>query len=136
MIPIALAKKEAATTGVNGSNHKRRNKVMEKLSEKQSPNYKEMKKTLANLGNALIQAELASDITIRLYESIEDFTFRCGKFEYNINAANPYDAESYYAFVASIEEYMKEMIKDYEDRIFELEYAKAIMEVYFTEKNK
>ena len=109
---------------------------MEKLSEKQTPNIAEVRKTLVGLGNVLIQAGLVENIECRWYSSIEDFTFRCGKYEYEINAAYPYNEEEYQSFVESIKDDMKKTIADYEKRIFSLECAKAVIEVYLTEKEK
>ena len=109
---------------------------MEKLSEKQTPNIAEIRKTLVGLGNVLIQAGLVENLECRWYSSIEDFTFRCGKYEYEINAAYPYNEEEYLSFVESIKDDMKKKIADYENQIFSLECAKAVMEVYLTEKEK
>ena len=107
---------------------------MEKLSEKQTPNIAEMRKTLIGLGNVLIQAELADDISMQNYEFIEEFTFRCGEFKYAFNAANPYEEKSYNDFVDSVKDFLKEKVSDYEKQIFALECAKAVMEVYLTDK--
>ena len=109
---------------------------MEKLSEKQCPSVAEIKKTLAGLGNVLIQAELADSISLQHYSSIDNLTFRCGAFEYEWNSVNPFSEETFNAFVASVEDFLKQTVKDYEKRIFELECSKAIVEVYLTEKNK
>jgi hypothetical protein len=109
---------------------------MEKLSEKQTPNIAEMRKTLVGLGNVLVQAGLVENLECRWYPSIEDFTFRCGKYEYDINDALPYNEEEYQSFVESIKDDMKKTIEDYEKQIFSLECAKAVIEVYLTEKEK
>lgn len=109
---------------------------MEKLSEKQTPNIAEMRKTLVGLGNVLVQAGLAENIECRWYSSINDFTFRCGKYEYGFNSTTPYNEEEYLSLVESIKDDMKNTIADYEKQIFSLECAKAIMEVYLTEKGK
>lgn len=109
---------------------------MEKLSEKQCPSVAEIKKTLVGLGNVLIQAELADSISLQYYSSLDDLTFKCGAFEYGWNPAKPYSEETFNAFVTSVEDFLKQTVKDYEKRIFELECSKAIVEVYFTEKNK
>lgn len=109
---------------------------MKKTSEKQCPSVAEIKKTLVGLGNVLIQAELADNIIMKYYEYIGDFQFECGDFKYSFSNANPFDEESFNGFVASVEEYLKKTVEDYEARIFELECSKAVVELYFTEKNK
>lgn len=109
---------------------------MEKLSEKQTPNYEEMRKTLVGLGNVLIQADLADGISCTLYRSIGDFSFKCGKFEYQANTTHPYDEAEYLLFVKSIEDFMMDTIKDYEERIFAMECNKAIMEIYLNNKKE
>lgn len=106
---------------------------MEKLSEKQTPDFVEMRKTLVGLGNVLIQAGLAEDINCRFYPTIKDFAFQCGKHHYEVNSVNPYDEESYNSFVESIKDFMRSKVKDYEEQIFALECSKAVIEVYFSE---
>lgn len=109
---------------------------MEKLSEKQTPNMSEIRKTLVGLGNVLIQAGLEENLECRLYSAINDFTFSCGDFHYEINVVKPYDEQEYNAFVESIETFMKEKVEDYEKQIFALECSKAVMDLYLTEKHK
>lgn len=109
---------------------------MEKLSENQTPNFAEIRKTLAGLGNVLIQAELAENIELRFYECLNDLYFKCGDFECTINASVPFDEVAFTAFIDEVKSFMKSMIKDYEERIFKMECSKAVMEVYLTEKEK
>lgn len=106
---------------------------MEKLSEKQTPDFVEMRKTLVGLGNVLVQAGLADDISFKFYPSLEDLSFSCGDFKYEVNAVNLYDEESYNAFVENVKAYLKTKVKDYEERIFALECSKAVIEVYLSE---
>lgn len=108
---------------------------MEKLSEKQSPNLVEMRKTLVGLGNVLIQANLAEEISMTVYPYSKEFSFSCGDFKYSVSSIHPYDEEEYQTFIKSIEDFMMDKIKDYEERIFALECEKAIMEVYLNNKN-
>lgn len=128
-------KRKAADTGSNGNNQKR-NKVMENLSEKQSPNYVEMRKTLVGLGNVLIQAGLAEGIKFAYLPYIDDMEFKCGDFSLEFNSVHPYDEQEYLAFIQSVEDYMRASVKDYEARILNYECSKAVMEIYLTEKNK
>ena len=109
---------------------------MEKLSEKQTPNYEEMRKTLVGLGNVLIQADLADNISCNLYPMIGHFCFECGEFKYEVNTLSPYDETEYLTFVKSIEDFMMDKIKDYEERIFDLECSKAVMELYLNNKKE
>lgn len=109
-------------------------KDMKKLSEKQSPNFVEMRKTLVGLGNVLVQAGLADGITYLEYPTIKQMNFSCGDFSLEITEKE-YDTEKFDSFVKSVEDYMKQTIKDYEHSIFEMECAKAIMEVYLTKEN-
>lgn len=106
---------------------------MEKLSEKQTPDFVEMRKTLVGLGNVLIQAGLAEDISCKFYPNLEDFSFDCGDFGYEVSAIRPYNEDEYHLLVENIKDYMREKVKDYEKRIFALECAKAVIEVYLSE---
>lgn len=119
---------------MNGSNLKKRNKVMENQSEKQTPDLVEVRKTLVGLGNVLVQAGLADGINYREWSTIGSVSFQCGDFAYDIPLDGSYDEESYRTFVENIKSYLKAKVKDYEERIFALECSKAVIEVYFSEK--
>lgn len=106
---------------------------MEKLSEKQTPDFVEMRKTLVGLGNVLVQAGLADSINYREWATIRSVSFQCGDFEYDISSDGSYDEESYRTFVENIKSYLKAKVKDFEERIFALECSKAVIEVYFSE---
>lgn len=107
---------------------------MEKLSEKQTPDFVEMRKTLVGLGNVLIQAGLADSISCLYYSVIEDFSFTCADFKYEVNAAQSYDESAYLSFVDEIKSYLKEVVNDYEKQILDLECSKAVIEIYLSEK--
>ena len=109
---------------------------MEKLSEKQTPNFSEIRKTLVGLGNVLIQADLADSIQLKYYEFLQDLDFKCGDFEYSINQSRPFEESTYMSFIENVKAYMKNVIKDYDERIFKMECSKAVMEVYLTETDK
>ena len=134
MKSLASAKKRKPSTRGCTAVIKNQFKDMEKLSEKQTPNVTEMRKTLVGLGNVLVQAGLVENIECKYYSSIEDFTFSCGDFHYEFNVACPYNEEEYQSFVKFIEDYMKERIEEYEKTIFEIECSKAVMEVYLTKE--
>lgn len=106
---------------------------MEKLSEKQTPNFEEMRKTLVGLGNVLIQAGLADSIHCVFYSCLKELNFSCGEFKYEVSSINQYDDDSYNAFVENVKAYLKTKVKDYEERIFALECSKAVIEVYLSE---
>ena len=106
---------------------------MEKLSEKQTPDFVEMRKTLVGLGNVLIQAGLADEISCVYYPSLEDFSFKCGEFKYDVSVSRPYNEDEYHLMVENIKQFMREKVKNYEEQIFKLECAKAVMEVYLSE---
>lgn len=107
---------------------------MEKLSENQTPDLLEIHKTLSGLGNVLIQAGLSDGINCRFYPAIGWITFSCGDFKYETDSDKPYNEEEYLSVVKSIEDFMKEKVKDYEKQIFALECSKAVMDVYLSEK--
>ena len=109
---------------------------MEKLSENQTPNLVEMRKTLVGLGNAFVQAGLADGINYREWKTIGSVSFSCGNFMYDIPSDGTYDDVAYQNFVKSMKDYMRERIADYEERILELECSKAVMEIYLSENNR
>lgn len=105
---------------------------MENFSEKQIPDFKEMVKTLSGIGNALIQAEMAGDMTLRHYDTIRDLTFECGDFRYEVNDIHPYDEESYTAFLCSMKDRLRAALKICDERISALGRTKAAVESYLT----